>query len=148
MSSQTDVANKIKKWLDEDKITYESWPDENAYFHIQAIIGNAKLYLVQPKIFADSFVISFNISSGDEDRKALQQQDKAKKQELVRKLRYELINDPDLLNFELVPFPNMPDDIAGIGLRSMRFIIDGLSKAKLMHSTYNIAKKLFKIIVE
>lgn len=135
---------KIKNWLDEDKIPYKELADDTTYFTLKVTISNINLAIFQPKTFADHFFITTNINISQEHLKALQEQDQDKKLDFFRKIRHQLTNDSNVLEFEILPKP--PDIISTINIASYWLYYDGLTKEKLIYSLYGARKNLFKVI--
>jgi hypothetical protein len=135
---------RIKNWLEEDKIAYKELSDETTYFTLKVTISNIHLAIFQPKTFVDHFFITTNINISQDHLKALQEQDQDKKLDFFRKIRHQLTNDSNVLEFEILPKP--PELISTINIASYWLYYDGLTKEKLIYTLYGARKNLFKII--
>ena len=101
--------NKIKKWLAEEKISFQELNSKENYFEIEARLPKVAVDIVQPSAFNDHFVVGLKVGLNPDHVKAFQAADDDKKQELVRKIARELIGDPNVLDFGLMPYP--PSDV-------------------------------------
>lgn len=92
-SEKSVIINKIKTWLDEEKISTVDIQDVYTDFHISVkITATHSIDLFIPKDRIDSVVVAQNMNFSDDDKKGYVHLDKSRKKDFVLDLKSSLLH--------------------------------------------------------
>jgi len=134
-----EVEAKIMKWLKEEKFSPTSKESPDAYFHIEAKVGNLVLSVIQGTHYLDSLEVIIGFIYHEDQLTLLNTlMDEDSKKRYYNLLHLTLQQQPFVCNY------SFSEDYSVLTFHSKRLYYDSLTKDSFMHLFLFMAK-FFKI---
>lgn len=140
----TKTKEEIVSWLKEEACSPEEKVDPNAYFNIVAKLGKMGCHVVQPVQKRDSIVTVIRLPTPPEQMSLLRGMDSEKKKALYWDLRFSLLNNSELSEFNIEA--DNPEEIKAVTVVSRPIFYGDLTKGKLFSAMYAVTRATLMVI--